>query len=141
MQRVKRRVLQALLVPLLLIGSVVAVQSPAQAVCAVEGRHIAFLGYNVPDYTRNCSGLHDGLGWPFEGFRARYWSGWFSYSCPPDTPLGCTGGGVHEFCDWDYVQWPEHRVYDPISGTYIYLQVHFSLDELYLNATKPARCQ
>ena len=53
---------------------------------------------------------------------------------------GCSGG-YREFCDWDYVQWPQHRIFDPVSGTYIYVQVHYALEQVYLNATRPTRCQ
>jgi hypothetical protein len=144
MQKVKRRVLQALAVPLLLIGSLVALQSPAQAaVCAPEGRHVAFLPLNGAgaEFQRNCSGEHRGNGFLFQGYRGRYWSGWFSYSCPPNLPIGTNcSGGSRTFCDWAYVDFPTTRVWDPFTGTYYTYQVHYALDALYLNATKPASC-
>ncbi|MEV0386682.1 hypothetical protein [Nonomuraea sp. NPDC050643] len=135
MKKLRSRVPKVLLVPLLLLVSIVGLQSPAYAGC--QSVSFTFIGYQSGNYSKSCSGRYY-PGVDIMGFRATGWSGYFTYTCGRDVPIQHCSAGYHEFCDWDSANLPTYRWFD--GERIVTRQLHFIITELYLNATRPSRC-
>jgi hypothetical protein len=126
--------MRLLLIPLLLLGTIFAIQSPAYAGCQSNSFTFELNPSGTLPYA--CSGNY-APNRSIVGFSANAWSGYFIGSC-----TNVCGGIPHTtyFCDGQYVHMNPVQIYDPFEGFWYWVQPVYFVETLYLSATKASWC-